>query len=139
MQNKDVKITRIYEGKYGDFSLTVCIKAEDVTEDQKKTLRAFWTSGETVDISLNPHNEALTNQTDLVEELEKKTEGKRYDYNAYRLACLDRGIDYNALKKRLGVEHLQDLEYQYNYRDICVILDQERDNAMEQMGYWNNL
>ena len=56
MKNKDTKITRIYEGKYGDFSLTFCIKNEDISEEDKKTLRALWTTGDTVDVEINLHS-----------------------------------------------------------------------------------
>ncbi len=136
MNNKDTKITRIYEGKYGDFSVTFCIKQGDITAEQKELLRAFWTTGETLDIEYKPHTAPDENQTDLIEELDKKK--MSFDYNNYRIRCENYGVDYNALKEKLGVVHMRDLESRMASEDIATLLESELEDRLNTMNYWNN-
>ena len=133
MTNKDVKITRIYEGKYGDFSLTLCIKSEDINEEAKKTLRALWTTGDTVDIDITLHNDKENQVT--VEDAIKKQQSIYYRFEK---DCEYWGIDYIKIKEKLGVEHLRELEARLPYNEIILRLNQELEQAKEQMGIYNN-
>ena len=133
MTNKDVKITRIYEGKYGDFSLTLCIKSEDINEEAKKALRALWTTGDTVDIDITLHNDKENQVT--VEDAIKKQQSI---YQKFKLDCEYWGIDYKKVKERLGVEHLRELEDKFPPNEIAMILKQELEQSKELIGIYNN-
>lgn len=131
MKNKDVKITRIYEGKYGDLSVTMVIKPEDINDEDKKALRALWTAGETVDIDIN----LRTNDKQVT--IQEQVKKQRTKYQDFKDGCEYWGINYPQIKEKLKVEHLKDLEKTYDTQEIDVILKSELNNAKESIGVFN--
>jgi hypothetical protein len=131
MKNKDVKITRIYDGKYGDLSVTMVIKPEDINDEDKKALRALWIAGETVDIEINLRNN--DKQVTIQDEVKKQSS----KYNSFRMACEYWGINYPHIKEKLKVEHLKDLEQKFDSQEIDVILKSELNNAKGLLGVYD--
>lgn len=113
MNIQETVISRTYENKFGEFFITLKVKAEDISLEEREASRAACREGTLMEVAIEKFQpESVAGEHTYV--IPKKKE--ETIYQRFKRACIDySGEDYYIrLKKHLGVEHLKDLEKKHS-------------------------
>ncbi len=143
MNIQETIISRTYENKFGEFFITLKVKAEDITLEEREASRAACREGTLMEVALEKFqfDEAARGKMDEFSKIVEKPiiEGMAGEhtyvaekkpetiYQRFKRVCIDySGEDYySRLKKHLGVEHLKDLKGKYSESMVRDVLDSQ--------------
>ncbi len=123
MNIQETIISRTYENKFGEFFITLKVKAEDITLEEREASRAACREGTLMEVALEKFQpEGMAGEHTYA--IKKKPETP---YQRFKRVCIDySGEDYyNRLKKHLGVEHLKDLEIKHSPSMVKDLIEQQ--------------
>ena len=123
----EAKIARVHRGKYGFLSITLQLKPEDYTVDNRAVLESAADEGEIVAVGLT--NMGLT--------VEPKPKKDRSIYQDFKFFCESHGVDYPAEKKRMGVEHLKELIFTMSEVEAENMLRDRMFEIKNELGFYN--
>lgn len=132
----EMKITNRSESKFGDLSFRVFIKAEDVTPQLDEWIKEQWRDGNSLFAEMYKFQDK---EEEPCCEKAQTLKGKNSIYVQFKMFCDEVGKNYEDEKKRLGVEHLSDLEKKFSLGEVEEKLKSRKYEIEREMGLFDQV
>ncbi len=137
MNIKDGVLTRRHESKFGERSITLKFKEEDLDDDKWEVIKMMWQNGTGLEIDVRMFQNESGDEPEILKDKPQTLKGKGSIYQRFKFSCEELGVNYEEEKKKLGVEHLSDLEDLHTLAEIDSMLNDRLNEIKDSLNLFN--